>query len=144
MSLCWLSSLFSDLGPQISAAIAFPGRLRALSWDDDGGGGDHGAIQPRSRPAAGRRRHGALPSAPPANPAQVGSPMLILMEYAENGSLDKFLQTHELNEGQRVQMVMDICDGLNFLHAKVSKGIESFEFNWGLIVFRARYSINLV
>ena len=46
--------------------------------------------------------------------------MLILLEYAENGSLDKFLQTHELNEGQRLQMAMDVCGGLAYLHSNVN------------------------
>ncbi len=45
--------------------------------------------------------------------------MLILLEYAENGSLDKFLQTHEINDGQRLQMAVEICDGLEHLVSKV-------------------------
>ena len=45
--------------------------------------------------------------------------MLILMEYAGNGSLDKFLQTHELNEGQRLQIAVYVCNGLEYLHSKV-------------------------
>ena len=54
--------------------------------------------------------------------AQVGSPMLILIEYAENGSLDKFLQTHEVTNAQGLQMAIDVCDGLEYLHSKVGTG----------------------
>jgi serine/threonine protein kinase len=53
--------------------------------------------------------------------------MLILLEYAENGSLDKFLQTHELNEGQCLQMAVDVCSGLEYLHSKVGSAISSLE-----------------
>ena len=45
--------------------------------------------------------------------------MLILIEYAENGSLDKFLQTHEINEGQRLKWAIEICDALEYLHSMV-------------------------
>ncbi len=72
---------------------------------------------------------------PPANPAQVGSPMLILMEYAEKGSLDKFLQTHEISERQRVQMVVDVCDGLGYLHSLVGHCLCMGNMPMGLYLF---------
>ncbi len=49
---------------------------------------------------------------------QVGSPMLVLLEYAENGSLQKFVQTHEVNLVQRLGMAYDCCDGLSYIHQK--------------------------
>jgi serine/threonine protein kinase len=46
--------------------------------------------------------------------------VLIVMEYVEGGSLDKYLQTHrrQVTEAQKIKMCLDVARGLEHIHAK--------------------------
>ena len=44
--------------------------------------------------------------------------MLVLIEYAELGSLQQFLQTHELNSDQRLRFAISCSEGLAHVHQK--------------------------
>ena len=41
-----------------------------------------------------------------------------MLEFAEHGSLQSFVQTHEFNITQLLTMAGEICDGLAYLHAR--------------------------
>nr|BAG55490.1 receptor-type protein tyrosine kinase [Monosiga ovata] len=48
----------------------------------------------------------------------IGEPMLLVTEYAENGSLLEFLHTHELADLQRIRMFYECALGLGHIHAQ--------------------------
>ena len=44
--------------------------------------------------------------------------MLVLMEFAEHGSLLSLLKTREVNADQRLLLARDCCRGLRHLHER--------------------------
>ena len=58
------------------------------------------------------------PDSRATNISQVGEPMLVLLEYAEHGSLLDFVRTHELNHKQRLRILLDCTMGLEYLHQR--------------------------
>jgi serine/threonine protein kinase len=45
----------------------------------------------------------------------LGDPLLVVVEYCEHGSLDSYLETHELNEQTRCGLAADCAAGLAYL-----------------------------